>query len=331
VIALDDIVNGAITSRHHVEAPARAYIATFRRHIDAEEANILPLAAALLDRDDWEAIDGALHKLDDPLFGKPRDERYAALRRRIARDSKARGRPPLTSDARGARVARTDRAASVRAQRPSLHSVGRRVRDALVALVHVIAPARNCSCIGCTKSFCFATISLVNTWQCGNSRNCSPCTPPRPPSPSAAALLELLLGRDDAAHLADRVLDAGLRLVEKERGIAMRDVAIVATGADAVRFECVHALLVLLRDPLHRVARAAAELVGAGLRDHHLRRDHAAGADQRPTMTSASTDQRALGDVSASRIRAEPARRIQVPWPLGLPPFRRRGRESWKL
>jgi hypothetical protein len=238
VIALDDIVNGAITSRHHVEAPARAYIATFRRHIDAEEANILPLAAALLDRDDWEAIDGALHKLDDPLFGKPRDERYAALRRRIARDSKARGRPPLTSDVARARqssgadqAARLSGRASTRSERvcamPLWHSM------------QVIAPARNCSCIGCTKSFCFATISLVNTWQCGNSRNSSPCTPPRPPSPSAPLLLELLLGRDDAAHLADRVLDAGLRLVEKERGIAMRDVAIVATGADAVRFECV--------------------------------------------------------------------------------------------
>ena len=89
VVALDDIVNGAITSRHHVEAPGRAYLATFRRHIDAEEANILPLAAALLDADDWAAIDGALHKLDDPLLGKPRDDRYAALRRRIARDGKS--------------------------------------------------------------------------------------------------------------------------------------------------------------------------------------------------------------------------------------------------
>ena len=93
VIALDDIVNGAITSRHHVEAPGRTYISTFRRHIDAEEAHILPLAAGLLDRDDWAAIDGALQKLDDPLFGKPRDERYAALRRRIARNSRAAADP----------------------------------------------------------------------------------------------------------------------------------------------------------------------------------------------------------------------------------------------
>jgi len=89
VIALDDIVNGAITSRHHVEAPGRTYISTFRRHIDAEEAHILPLAAAVLDHADWAAIDSALLELADPLFGNPRDERYAALRRRITRDSKA--------------------------------------------------------------------------------------------------------------------------------------------------------------------------------------------------------------------------------------------------
>lgn len=89
VIALDDIVNGAITARDHIEAPARAYLSAFRGHVDAEEAQILPLAAALLDRDDWRAIDDAMLKLDDPLFGKTRDERYATLRRRIARDGRA--------------------------------------------------------------------------------------------------------------------------------------------------------------------------------------------------------------------------------------------------
>jgi hemerythrin-like domain-containing protein len=89
VIALDDIVNGAITLRDHVEEPGRGYIAAFRRHIDTEEAHVLPLAAGLLDRDDWAAIDSALLKLEDPLFGKARDERYAALRRRIAREARA--------------------------------------------------------------------------------------------------------------------------------------------------------------------------------------------------------------------------------------------------
>jgi len=89
VVALDDIVNGGITARDHIEGPARAYLLSFRHHVDIEEAQILPLAATLLDRSDWEAIDGGLLKLHDPLFGKTQDERYTALRRRIARDGKA--------------------------------------------------------------------------------------------------------------------------------------------------------------------------------------------------------------------------------------------------
>lgn len=89
VVALDDIVNGSITSREHVEEPGRAYIAAFRRHMDSEEAEILPLAAKLLDRDDWAAIEGTLLQLEDPLFGKTLDQRYAALRRQIAREGRA--------------------------------------------------------------------------------------------------------------------------------------------------------------------------------------------------------------------------------------------------
>ena len=89
VIALDDIVNGSITSREHVEAPGRAYIAAFRSHMDIEEAEVLPLARKLLDREDWAAIERAIRELDDPVFGKGSDERYAALRRHIAREMRA--------------------------------------------------------------------------------------------------------------------------------------------------------------------------------------------------------------------------------------------------
>lgn len=95
-IALDDIVNGSITSREHVEAPGRAYIEAFRSHIDSEEAEILPLAAKVLDREDWVAIEAAISRVEDPVFGKTTDERYAALRRQIARDaqgSRATPRP----------------------------------------------------------------------------------------------------------------------------------------------------------------------------------------------------------------------------------------------
>ena len=93
-VALDDIVNGSITVREHVEAPGRGYIAAFRGHMDKEEAEILPLAAKLLDREDWEAINAAILLLEDPVFGKALDQRYAALRRQIAshvRASKATG------------------------------------------------------------------------------------------------------------------------------------------------------------------------------------------------------------------------------------------------
>jgi hemerythrin-like domain-containing protein len=89
VIALDDIVNGSITSREHVEAPGRAYIAAFRSHMDNEETAILPLAIRLLRDSDWASIDAAILQVDDPLFGARGEERYAALRRQIARHARS--------------------------------------------------------------------------------------------------------------------------------------------------------------------------------------------------------------------------------------------------
>jgi hemerythrin-like domain-containing protein len=88
VRALDDIVNGSITAREHVEVPGRAYVADFRNHMLHEETAILPLAAKLLRDRDWTAIDAAIRHIDDPLFGKNGEERYAALRRQIAREAR---------------------------------------------------------------------------------------------------------------------------------------------------------------------------------------------------------------------------------------------------
>lgn len=95
VHALDDIVNGSITAREHVEVPGRAYVADFRNHMLKEETTVLPMAAKLLRDRDWAAIDAAIRHIDDPLFGKAGTERFAALRRQIARGataSKAIGR-----------------------------------------------------------------------------------------------------------------------------------------------------------------------------------------------------------------------------------------------
>jgi hemerythrin-like domain-containing protein len=89
VRALDDIVNGSITAREHVEVPGRAYVAEFRSHMQREETAILPLAAKLLHDRDWAAIDAAIRHFDDPLFGKNGEVRYAALRGQIAREARA--------------------------------------------------------------------------------------------------------------------------------------------------------------------------------------------------------------------------------------------------
>jgi len=83
VHALDEVVNGSITSRERVEAPGRAYLSEFRRHMIIEETAILPVAAKLLSDDDWAEINAAIQHIDDPLFGENAEERYAALRRQI--------------------------------------------------------------------------------------------------------------------------------------------------------------------------------------------------------------------------------------------------------
>ena len=84
VQALDEIVNGSITSREHMEAPCRAYLSEFRRHMIIEETAILPVAAKQLSDEDWAEINAAIQHIDDPLFGVNAEERYAALRRQIA-------------------------------------------------------------------------------------------------------------------------------------------------------------------------------------------------------------------------------------------------------
>ena len=85
---LDDIVNGSILSRDQIETTAREYLATFRDHMRAEEAEILPLATRLLRQKDWAAIDAAVRHIEDPLFGPRTDERYASLAQQIAREAR---------------------------------------------------------------------------------------------------------------------------------------------------------------------------------------------------------------------------------------------------
>ena len=57
--------------------------------MQTEETSILPLAAKLLHGKDWAAINTVIRQIDDPLFGRDGEERYAALRRQIAREAPA--------------------------------------------------------------------------------------------------------------------------------------------------------------------------------------------------------------------------------------------------
>ena len=54
-----------------------------------EEAEILPLAAKLLQDPDWSEIDGGVTHIEDPLFGSRTEARYAALRRHIVQQARA--------------------------------------------------------------------------------------------------------------------------------------------------------------------------------------------------------------------------------------------------
>jgi hemerythrin-like domain-containing protein len=87
VADLDGIVNGSIVPREHVEGPGRTYVVNFRSHIEKEETELFPVAAKLLRTKDWSAIDAAIKPLEDPIFGKSAQKRYAAIRDQIAREA----------------------------------------------------------------------------------------------------------------------------------------------------------------------------------------------------------------------------------------------------
>jgi hemerythrin-like domain-containing protein len=88
VADLDGIMNGSIVPRERVEGPGRTYVLNFRGHMEKEETELFPMAAKLLRPDDWSAIDAAIEPLEDPIFGKSAEKRYAAIREQIAMEAR---------------------------------------------------------------------------------------------------------------------------------------------------------------------------------------------------------------------------------------------------
>lgn len=84
---LEDIVNGSIAPREQLQRCARDYVGCLRAHMDVEEGEILFAAQRLLSDDDWAQVDAAVPHVDDPLLATASEERFAALRAQIARES----------------------------------------------------------------------------------------------------------------------------------------------------------------------------------------------------------------------------------------------------
>ena len=84
----EDIVDGTILARSEVEALGRRYIDGFRAHMKCEDDEVIPLAGTVLTDQDWHTINAAIAHVEDPIFGVGAEQRYAALRAHIARESR---------------------------------------------------------------------------------------------------------------------------------------------------------------------------------------------------------------------------------------------------
>jgi hemerythrin-like domain-containing protein len=80
---IEAVVGGAIVERSIVEELGRRYLDAFRRHMYAEEQGLFLAAAEYLSDADWESIERASVRVDDPLFGERPEQRYSALRSEV--------------------------------------------------------------------------------------------------------------------------------------------------------------------------------------------------------------------------------------------------------
>jgi hemerythrin-like domain-containing protein len=80
---LNEAVDGFREPREEIEALAGTLLLFYRGHLQAEESQIIPLAADTLGAQDWEAAAEAVPSGFDPLFGARPRERYRELLRQV--------------------------------------------------------------------------------------------------------------------------------------------------------------------------------------------------------------------------------------------------------
>ena len=84
---LSAILGDAIVALADVETAAATYLVYYGNHIAEEDEDIVPRAGQVLTPEDWEAVHQAVPAGHDPLFGERPEERYWALRCRIASEA----------------------------------------------------------------------------------------------------------------------------------------------------------------------------------------------------------------------------------------------------
>ena len=65
--------------RKSIKEIAGDFLTAYRHHIMMEEKFFFPMAQRNLKPEDWAAIANQLKPMEDPLFEKREDERFAAL------------------------------------------------------------------------------------------------------------------------------------------------------------------------------------------------------------------------------------------------------------
>jgi hemerythrin-like domain-containing protein len=68
---------------------AAYFVKSYRAHMEAEERAFFPIAAAVLNDEDWASLDFDLFDRADPLFDPNAHDRFRALRQRIESESSA--------------------------------------------------------------------------------------------------------------------------------------------------------------------------------------------------------------------------------------------------
>jgi hemerythrin-like domain-containing protein len=86
---VEEAVSDTVVPRADIEAAASTYIVYYRRHIETEEKEVLPVAARELTEADWLAAREAAPSKPNPLVGEDADDRFRRLRRRIAGETPA--------------------------------------------------------------------------------------------------------------------------------------------------------------------------------------------------------------------------------------------------